>query len=284
MPCVASDILELMHQAGFLSDREHSAVVVNIGSAVEMPANSFNGMHNITVLTPDAGYSLSEELFAPVLTCFPRVVFEVGFSQSYESLQEGAHEWLLRGQGSVKLVVMIKLEEKPIEMPKKKHRKCTANEPNNKYRHEQGPGNPNSIAVHDKQHDANWAAIGSTISPLVSKSYDSFVDVFDVDWEACIVFPGGDGSWMKNDDQQVDTEQVPTAYTSPANAAPPTAPTGPQTEWYHAELAPRDPALAPFVGRITGFIELYRYDGITGLVYQDGARYVCTPVSFISSI
>lgn len=292
MPCMASDILELMHQTSFLSDREHSAVVVNIGSPVEMPANLFYGMHKSTVLTPDAGFSLSEELFVPGLTCLPRVVFEVGFSQSYMSLQDGAYEWLLRGQGLVKLVVVIKLEEEPIEVPEKEHRGCMADEPNNKYRHEQGPGDSNSLAVHDEQQDTDWATMGNMLgsfSTLVSESYDSFVDFFDVDWEAYIVYPGGDGSWMKNYDQQLDTEQDPTPTrslydTSPVNAAPNTAPTVPQTEWHHAELAPRDPALAPFVGRITGFIELYRYDGMTGLVYQDGARYVCSLVSFISTI
>lgn len=48
---------------------------------------------------------------------FPRVVFEVGFSQSYEEVRDDAYQWLVRSDGGIPLVVLIKIEEHPIPAP-----------------------------------------------------------------------------------------------------------------------------------------------------------------------
>lgn len=60
---------------------------------------------------PGAALYLSHRVSPPGLCYFPHVVFEVAFSQSYESLRENARHWLVRGQGSIKLAVLVKLIE-----------------------------------------------------------------------------------------------------------------------------------------------------------------------------
>lgn len=42
---------------------------------------------------------------------FPRVVFEVAFSQKHDPVTEDARDWLIRPQGFVKLVIVIKVTE-----------------------------------------------------------------------------------------------------------------------------------------------------------------------------
>lgn len=44
-------------------------------------------------------------------TQFPRIVFEVAFSQSYDSVLEDARQCLMRSHGATKLCVIVKLEE-----------------------------------------------------------------------------------------------------------------------------------------------------------------------------
>lgn len=43
----------------------------------------------------------------------PRIVFEVAFSQTYESVLEDARQWLVRSDGWVKLCIIIKIYEQP---------------------------------------------------------------------------------------------------------------------------------------------------------------------------
>lgn len=43
---------------------------------------------------------------------FPRIVFEVGLSESYSDLVSDANQWLLRSSGRVELVVIVKITEK----------------------------------------------------------------------------------------------------------------------------------------------------------------------------
>lgn len=45
---------------------------------------------------------------------FPRVVFEVGFSQSYAEVLDDVHQWLVRSEGRIPLAVLIFIEEHEI--------------------------------------------------------------------------------------------------------------------------------------------------------------------------
>lgn len=62
---------------------------------------------------PDAFIGLNDD--GRVL--FPRVVFEVGFSQSYTELLDDVHQWLVRSEGRIPLVVLIHIEEHDITAP-----------------------------------------------------------------------------------------------------------------------------------------------------------------------
>lgn len=46
-------------------------------------------------------------------TRFPRIVFEVAFSQSDDSVLEDARQWLMRSHGAITLCVIVQLEEQP---------------------------------------------------------------------------------------------------------------------------------------------------------------------------
>ncbi|KAE8369754.1 hypothetical protein BDV27DRAFT_152833 [Aspergillus caelatus] len=41
----------------------------------------------------------------------PRVVFEVGFNESYDDLQNDARQWLIRSRGLVRLVLLVRIDE-----------------------------------------------------------------------------------------------------------------------------------------------------------------------------
>lgn len=47
-------------------------------------------------------------------TIFPRVVFEVAFSQSYDEVLDDVKQWLVRSEGGIPLVVLLYIEEHPI--------------------------------------------------------------------------------------------------------------------------------------------------------------------------
>lgn len=282
-----------MYTNGFLSNKERSSLVVNVGNAVAMPADPGlpDGMRDATIVIPDAAYCLSRDVFPAQLSCFPRVVFEVAYKQSYESLKEGAREWLLRGQGLVKLVMVVKLVE---ETPKRRNRKRTANDLTDKHRDGQGPGDSSSLVVHNGQQDSDQATIAymssvssDNIFPSVEEPINSFEDLYYYDLDKYIMYPGGDGSWMSNPEQApiiTCMSTISPAETSPAKAAPATTPTVSETGSHQGNFAPLDPDLAPFVGRISGFIELYRYHESTNTVYQDGPRYVRLLFLFTSAI
>lgn len=55
---------------------------------------------------PDAAfYYIDRSGTSPERDLFPRLVFEVAFSQSYDSVIEDARQWLVRSGGAVQLVV-----------------------------------------------------------------------------------------------------------------------------------------------------------------------------------
>lgn len=47
-------------------------------------------------------------------TIFPRVVFEVAFSQTYDEVLDDVKQWLVRSEGGIPLVVLVYIEEHPI--------------------------------------------------------------------------------------------------------------------------------------------------------------------------
>lgn len=64
---------------------------------------------------PDAafGYIDRRPNAASTTAGCPRVLFEVAFSQSYESVLEDARQWLVRSAGKVVLCIIIKIYEQP---------------------------------------------------------------------------------------------------------------------------------------------------------------------------
>lgn len=105
-----------MRETKFLTCNERAWLMLATGGDVSLPTLSSlsagqgkcKGSRN-AMKQPDAAYYLTPCVTPARLRCYPRVVFDVGYSQSYESLREDARHWLLRGQGSIKLVVAVKL-------------------------------------------------------------------------------------------------------------------------------------------------------------------------------
>lgn len=62
---------------------------------------------------PDAFIGLNDD--GTIL--FPRVVFEVGFSQSYAEVLDDVHQWLVRSEGRILVAVLIYIEEHEIAAP-----------------------------------------------------------------------------------------------------------------------------------------------------------------------
>ncbi|KAL0630602.1 hypothetical protein Q9L58_010549 [Maublancomyces gigas] len=59
---------------------------------------------------PDAFFAIDDN----GKSVFPRVVFEVRFSQSYAEVLDDVHQWLVHSEGRIPLVVLIYIEEHPI--------------------------------------------------------------------------------------------------------------------------------------------------------------------------
>jgi hypothetical protein len=59
----------------------------------------------------DAAISFVNREEVAMSRCFPWVVFEVAFPQSYDTWKEDARYWLVKSEGPVKLAVIIFLEE-----------------------------------------------------------------------------------------------------------------------------------------------------------------------------
>lgn len=66
-----------------------------------------------TAKQPDASISL----FSGVGSQVPRVVFEVGFSQSYDQVFNDVRQWLERSEGAIPVAILIFIEEHPIASP-----------------------------------------------------------------------------------------------------------------------------------------------------------------------
>lgn len=219
-----------MRETKFLTRNERACLMLDTGGDVSLPTLSSlsagqgksKGSSN-AMKQPDAAYYLTPCVTPARLRCYPRVGFEVGYSQSYESLREDARHWLLRGHGSIKLVVAVKLTE----------------------------------GVH-----------------AMAESDSAEVEQKELEQRAAFDLPtSGD-----NGHQVLDTPTIAPETHSPAsNASPASAALAVQqvvspTAEEHADWFEDDPA--PWVGPITCFLELYRYDAESKTMYQDGPRYV----------
>lgn len=145
---------------------------------------------------------------------FPRVVFEIGFSQKHATVTKDAKDWLIRSNGFVKLVVAIKLTEGPI---------------------------PPAIEVRElTDADAQPLAINSDQPPAADQP------------------PDGPGLH---------------AVASPAGSQHSTAEQF--DDFVHNDTA-------PWVGPISGTLELYRFDAVTRAMWRDGPVYVRTGSTSLS--
>lgn len=101
---------------------ERRSIIFYTGTTVALlsnPASSLitgRGKHATgLVKEPDAAFEYMDRRSNAVVASggCPRVVFEVAFSQTYESVLEDARQWLVRSQGAVRLCVVVKLHEHP---------------------------------------------------------------------------------------------------------------------------------------------------------------------------
>lgn len=117
----SADVLDEMRDLGFLSRAERRSILMDIGTEVVLPTIStlsrLGGKRGAgkAYKQPDAAYYFTDKTTSPWRRdAFPRVVFEIGFSQKYETLLEDAKHWLVRAQGFVKVVVIVNLIEGPL--------------------------------------------------------------------------------------------------------------------------------------------------------------------------
>lgn len=221
----ASDVLLEMRESHFLSLTERRKILFDAGTDVALPTLSAlsrvgSKSGGTAAKQPDAAYYFIDRTTPEESDRCPRVVFEIGFSQSYESLCRDAEHWLVRAAGFVKLVVLVKLFESPhpeaevddAEVATKLREQILAVDT-------PAPSNPDADApgpVHDTPPPAEETA--PPVSP--TSSHSSTAADYD--------------TYFKSD---------PT----------------------------------PFVGAISGFIELHRYDAVLKRAYRCSPRCVHPP-------
>lgn len=234
-----------MRDANFLSRTERMSIQLDTGGDVALPTlrsltrtNSKGG--GTAVKQPDAAYYFTDHDSPTDSDRCPRVVFEIAFSQSYESVRQDAEHWLLRAQGSVKLVVLVKLFEgshPEAEVDEEEIEKKAAEQ-------------RLALGVDDESSEArsNSEEADSTEDAESSKSDRSeHISQPDVDDQG----PDDLVSGPSTGSSQSSTNELYDGYFK-----------NPSATW---------------VGPITGFIELYRYDAAAKCVYQDGLRCVRLP-------
>lgn len=185
--------------SGFLTIHElENHVHYDYGTDVVLPGlggslDTTSRKKYTTKKQPDAAfYYINRSGAFPKKDAFPRIVFEVAFSQSYDSVVQDAHQWLVRSGGLVQLVVVVKLDEGV-------YPQVVADQEETEKEGEE-------------DHDTH------TASSIYSSEFSS---------------PAGYEHWV-------------------------------------AHCDPND-----WIGPITGFIELYRYNTVTKKAEMDGSRYVC---------
>lgn len=118
IPCLVSFWGEMgSHHPTSVAERR--SIVFSSGTAVVLLPNpetsiiSGRGKHATGVSKePDGAFKFFDRR-TPIGDACPRVVFEVAFSQTYESVLEDARQWLVRTHGNVKLCVIVKIYEQP---------------------------------------------------------------------------------------------------------------------------------------------------------------------------
>ncbi|KAF8241417.1 hypothetical protein K440DRAFT_626652 [Wilcoxina mikolae CBS 423.85] len=101
-----------MRATGFLTKVESRSVIVRCGSTDHALPSSGSATATGTpggkavgiVKQPDVALQVRRQMF-------PRIVFEVGFTQTYESLREDCRQWLIRSAGRVTRMFLVKIEE-----------------------------------------------------------------------------------------------------------------------------------------------------------------------------
>lgn len=243
-----------MRDANFLSRTERMSIQLDTGGDVALPTlrslsrtNSKGG--GTAVKQPDAAYYFTDHDSPTDSDRCPRVVFEIAFSQSYESVRQDAEHWLLRAQGSVKLVVLVKLFEgshPEAEVDQEEIEKKAAEQ-----RLALGVDDESSEAQSNSEDADSTNDAESTKSDRGEHNSQTDVDVDDQE-------PGGPVSGPSTGSSQSSTNELYDSYFK-----------NPSATW---------------VGPITGFIELYRYDAATKCVYQDGLRCVRLPLPPLLSV
>ncbi|KAA8897381.1 hypothetical protein FN846DRAFT_921515 [Sphaerosporella brunnea] len=105
-----SDLFRAMNRAPFVADAE--AEVLDIfAREVKLPSIKYQRSEKCCkwpawAKTPDAGFYVQQGADESL----PRVVCEIGFSESYDDLLDDAYQWLLKAP-DVQLVVLVKVEE-----------------------------------------------------------------------------------------------------------------------------------------------------------------------------
>lgn len=240
----AGDVLQEMREAIFLSRTERRHIFTDAGTDVALPtlsslsrAGSKSG--GTAVKQPDAAYYFIDRTSPAESDRCPRVVFEIGFSQSYESLCQDAKHWLLRAAGFVKLVVLVKLAEGA---------------------HPEAQVDNEEIATKLREQ-----ILAIDTADLYSPTHpDLDVPSTDVDSPP-----------TAEDSPKPTSHPAESDIASPP--PPPASPTSSHssTAADYENYFKCDPS--PWVGPIAGFIELYRYDAARKSVYQDGPRCVRPP-------
>ncbi|KAA8912202.1 hypothetical protein FN846DRAFT_996545 [Sphaerosporella brunnea] len=105
-----SDLFRAMNRAPFLEDAE--AEVLDIfAREVKLPSIRYQRSEKCCkwpawAKTPDAGFYVQQGSDDSL----PRVVCEIGFSESYDDLLDDAYQWLLKAP-DVQLVILVKVDE-----------------------------------------------------------------------------------------------------------------------------------------------------------------------------
>lgn len=235
-----------MRECGFLSADERRClqvqgsrdVALSTMRALPLERQKDSKSKGITAIKqPGTAISLTPRVAEEKWRAYPRVVFEVAFSQGAESGRADARQWLLRSEGAVLLVVLIKLNEaeswgeEPVTMEE---------------------------TVEERVQERK---IGGRegISGACNRGNKDPVQDMSTDGDDEIHGNGSDDGISDNGNR---------ASSSEPSVPSPT----PQDyiNWFSEDVR-------PYVGPISGFIELYRYNHTTNTVYQDGPCYVIFP-------
>ncbi|KAL0638039.1 hypothetical protein Q9L58_002975 [Maublancomyces gigas] len=106
---LTTTLMDLRH-ANIITKAEQEQLHIGFSREFSLPYRETTRKAPAFAKQPDAFIGLKDRS-----KCFfPRVIFEVDFSQSYEEVLDDTRQWLVRSAGGVRLVVLIYIEEHPI--------------------------------------------------------------------------------------------------------------------------------------------------------------------------